>query len=391
VVRMQHAFICNQPSLFPDIPIFIGMGGAPTWSKDISGRIDKSLSDNQPIYYISGDFRFGNTIIADGIDIECATKEYINVNGNYLSDLNDLKMYGFYLRGMDSLVAKFRTLKIIPWTLLMRRAQNISNGRHINELGDYAHPIYDEKNLIEKYSSYSYTKCLSISPKVLSQFYIDNDLHPSTLGYMFLSRCIGNDDPYQSIHYVVKHLNKCIKKFLLDLDIHKKINIVGCSTAFSTFKKVLPFEYGLDNLITINKELSNNDISINLLSLEETSKANFKISQSGEINIPWDYLGFMEISKRHPDLKRLKPEAEYFNYFSFSEFYSAFKVNDFFDIGEKLTPTLKGTLFILSMASKLSENKKVEIINEAINDIFHLKEESESMFIKIKSFFKGRH
>ncbi len=47
--------------------------------------------------------------------------------------------------------------------------------------------------------------------------------------------------------------------------------------------------------------------------------------------------------------------------------------DSFFDIGERLTPTIKGVLFIISLASSLNIKKKNEILEDTLIDIFGAK------------------
>ncbi len=372
VVRMQHAKSSNCLPADIDEPVFIGMGGAPTWSDNIFNKVSESLDSGSKIHLILGDYRFGNNILAEGKDVLSQDKVYINIHGEFLTPENDRKMYGFYLQGLDKWRSSYPNINIIPWTLLMRRAENISTQHHVDVNGIYTHPTVNEEMLIGKYCEPSYLRCLEIPSSVLKNFYIDNDLHPSTLGYVFLTKCITKLDPHESVYASLKIVEFVISDFFKKLSIEKKIYITGDSVAMATIKKVLPFEYNLKNFLCFEKDHGVDYIEINIESVTSSlSNSNFSNAKdNNKISFPWDYLGFSAISQRHPDLKRLQPAPHTLPLSEPLSYYELFKSDEFFDIGEKLTPTLKGMLFILSLASRKPSNEKVAIINNSIKDMF---------------------
>jgi len=254
----------------------------------------------------------------------------------------------------------------------MRRAENIYSQNHINSKGQYFHPIINEEEIIKKYCDASYIRCMKIPASMLRHFYIDTDLHPSTLGYMFLAKCILDNDPYESAYSSVKELKFYITDFFHKLDINKKIVVRGTSVSLSSLRKVLPVEYCLEDLISFDEITARNVFEINLQSLKDIGdvNVNMKGPMRDIINFPWDYLGYETISTRHPDLNRLKPLPCQLPTSPEIEYFHLFKKDELFDIGEKLTPTLKGMLYIISLASNKSHVEKKKLIDECINKVY---------------------
>ncbi len=269
-------------------------------------------------------------------------------------------MCEFYLKGLDRWKSSYNGLYVIPWTLIMRRAENLKFSIHINTNMEYRHPVYNDFDLIKKYCDDDFIKCLSIPFNILNDFYIDSDLHPSTLGYMFLTKCIERKSPFKSIYLSIYHLNKCIRKFFSKMKIDNKIFISGESIAIPTLSKILPVDLCFSDLISLSSEPQSGRIHIKLMATNAIIEINQKQNEESDevILFPWDYLGFNSISKRHPDLNRFKPDELELSNVRYVDYFNFFDSDELFDIGEKLTPTLKGFLFILSLASNLPHDRK---------------------------------
>lgn len=375
VVRMQHAVVSRSLTINVNSPKFIGTGGAPTWNAVLLDKVKFSYSSGDRVNYIVGDFRFGNSILQDGIDISEAKKNYINVHRENISPTNDAQMFAYFIRGIDNWKSQFKDLNVIPWTLIMRRAENLALGVHLDDKGNYKHPTYDELDVISSYCDKKYIRCLSVPYHIFNAFYIDSDLHPSTLGYMFLSRCIEKHNPVSSVYFCIKNLEKELRYFIKDMRIKKKINISGSTVALATLKKVLPVELCLNDIISFSDNPGSDSTNIKLIAtnsdLAGISEQNKK--EGDTIIFPWDFLGFRTISKRHPDLKRLNPVDVNMNSFKEIGYFNKFDADSFFDIGEKLTPTFKGMLFILSLASEMPDEQREDIISKTIDNIYSKK------------------
>lgn len=388
VVRMQHAVANRNLAINVNSLEFIGLGGAPTWNPILFNKVKSTYSLGDNVSLIVGDFRFGNSIMQDGIDIAEAEKNYINVHREFISPAEDTKMYAYFIRGLENWKSHFKYLNAIPWTLIMRRAENLSIGIHLDDKGFYQHPSYNEHDVISLYCDKSYLRCLSVPYRLLNAFYIDSDLHPSTLGYMFLSKCIEKHNPVSSVYFCIKKLEKNLRYFFKEMNIPKKVNIFGDSVSLATLKKVLPVELCLNDIIYFSDNPSAECINIKLNSLKSnvTDICELATDDMGIINFPWDYLGFRSISKRHPDLNRLNPIGISMDGIKQIGYYNKFDAESFFDIGEKLTPTLRGMLFILSLASDLSDEQRMGVISRTLTNI-HMKNNS-SIFI-FKSWLKS--
>jgi hypothetical protein len=172
--------------------------------------------------------------------------------------------------------------------------------------------------------------------------------------------------------------------------------ITGDSVALSTLSKVIPFnKSGFDKFKSCSysdyksnfKDLKHDMIVIELLSLE-SSKINSADRGHVSIKFPWDYLGFATISKRHVDLHRLKPTDMSLEGYKDIDCFEEIDQESIFDIGERLTPTIKGMLFIISLASNLDYKKKNKILEETLTDIFSSESKAEPHNTILKGLFK---
>lgn len=374
VVRLEHLYKNNVLKKTQKDIVFIGRGGAPTWSIQLFNFFEVLRKHDDAIHLIIGDFRFGNSIIEDELDINETKVNHINVTGRLINAENDVVMATHFTRGLRKWKDLGVDVNFIPWTLIMRRADNIIKGSYVDDSGNYNHPQVDEVEILNEFCNPAYIKCLDVSVETMSQFYIDGDLHPSTLGYMFILDMIRKHDPYSSVNASMLKLRFVLNQFFKKLKITKTVLITGDSIAIPTLTKVIPFnKYGLEKIRacsyhdykSYSKDLKNDMIVVDLLSLDSTIK--HCISRDDDLirQFPWDYLGFTTISKRHIDLHRLKPSE-----MSLEDFNEVSVKDSFFDIGERLTPTIKGVLFIISLASNLDVNKKNEIIDDTLFNIF---------------------
>lgn len=381
VVRLEHLYNNNIIKNSLKNVVFICRGGAPTWSFQLFKSFEECLKHDDATHLIIGDFRFGNTIIEDAADIYETEINHINVTGRLINDVNDLTMVGHFTDGLFKWKHYGVNVNFIPWTLIMRRADNISKRKHVNENGSYNHPQMDEVELIREFCNPGYVKCLDIPVEIISQFYIDGDLHPSTLGYMFILDMLKKNDPYRSLNSSIVKLSLVLDKYFKRLKLNKKVLITGDSISLPTLSKVIPFNkdgfeniraYSHDDFTCKFSDLKNEVFIIELLSLDSTLKYSIYANDCTTVRFPWDYLGYSTISRRHIDLQRLKPSEMSL------EGISEESVKDsFFDIGERLTPTIKGVLFIISLASSLNIKKKNEILEDTLIDIFGAKSNKE--------------
>jgi len=374
VVRLEHLFKSNIINDNLQDAVFIGRGGAPTWSLQLFKWFEVSRKHDDAIHLIIGDFRFGNSIVEDELDINESKVNHINVTGRLINEENDLLMVTHFTRGLLKWKNIGADVNFIPWTLIMRRADNITKGSHVDEGGNYNHPQLDEVEMLNEFCDLKYIKCLDIPVETVRQFYIDGDLHPSTLGYMFILDMIKKHDPYSSISSCIAKLSFVLNQFLKKLKITKTVLITGDSIAISTLSKVIPFnKHGFEKFRACSytdftssfRNLKNDVVIVDLLSLESTIKYCVNENDGLTKKFPWDYLGFTTISKRHMDLHRLNP-----NKILLEGINEASVKDSFFDIGERLTPTIKGVLFIISLASDLDIKSKNEFIEDTLFDIF---------------------
>lgn len=396
VVRLEHLYknkVIKKPSR--DV-VFIGRGGAPTWSKQLFELFVKTSGRDDKLHLIIGDFRFGNSIIEDVLDIDNSKINHINVTGRLISVENDLLMANLFIRGLSKWKEMRGDINFIPWTIIMRRADNIIKHSHVDEKGNYKHPQIDEVVILDKFCDPSFIRCLEIPVDKMCQFYIDGDLHPSTLGYMFILDMVKKHDPYKSINSSIMKLSLILNDFLNKIKIKKTILITGDSVALSTLSKVIPFnKSGFDKFKSCSysdyesnfKDLKHDMIVIELLSLE-SSKINSADRGHASIKFPWDYLGFATISKRHVDLHRLKPTDMSLEGYKDIDCFEELDQESIFDIGERLTPTIKGMLFIISLASNLDYKKKNKILEETLTDIFCSESKAEPRNTILKVLFK---
>lgn len=397
VIRMEHLY--KTKIVKPDgcVFSFIGGGGAPTWSRSIFTRLESIQKEKDSIHLIIGDFRFGNSITQLGVDISETNVNHINVNGSLISEENDRLMASYFVRGLKAWREKHNEVNMIPWTLLMRRADNILKNNYIDDNGTYKHPFIDEFHIINQFCNQSYLDCLDIPSDILNLLYIDSDLHPSTLGYMFISRCVNKEQPCKAIYESLGTLESTMKRLVKKLKINKKILITGSSIAIDTFSKVLPFDSKfLEFAVTHSSEhsqLSNEQRQaeyhiISLDSVSATMGTSLASRIEGVIYFPWDYLGFKTISKRHKDLERLQPNDRELKHYNNISYFNIYEENSLFDIGERLTPTIKGALFILSLASEVNGNEKAKIIDESIDELFSSPSKQNDMKSKALTLLK---
>ncbi|WP_432257116.1 hypothetical protein [Limimaricola sp. AA108-03] len=177
--------------------VMVGFGGAPMWSASIRNEVCRSFEPgNSDIYLLIGDYRFGNSIFDDpsqnGSDTfvdghSSIRRDLINTNSDRLLALKVEEALDYY-------VATFgESVKLIYWDMVGRRAIDMLQGRYVIA-GEYNHPSWGKSfpgkfrksNVVEMRDLFDYPL------GEISRLYLDDSLHPTHVGYNFLSNIIFN-------------------------------------------------------------------------------------------------------------------------------------------------------------------------------------------------------
>jgi len=191
IPRIRHALeVVGLPRPVDEI-LYFGDGGFPVWKKSVFEQCCNEYRDGDKILLIVADFRFGNSILCDkscNINDAVFFNGHTHVNRELCTLENDEQMKKLCVKALLKWKERFGDkLIILHWTLAMRTVKNRLSRQHVDSNGKYRHPVWniDEpvfKTDVAGLSALQTTNELNICNSLT----IDNDLHPSTLGYLYI-------------------------------------------------------------------------------------------------------------------------------------------------------------------------------------------------------------
>lgn len=227
--------------------IYLGDGGYPLWTKSVFERCCTDFQPGDTILLIVADFRFGNSILMsqDNLTIENLFLDgYTHVKKELCTPDNDVKMKK---RCLDALLIWKKhfgeDLVIFHWTLAMRTVKNRQARIHINKEGKYTHPTWNI-NEPAMLGNVNHLEDIQISSEldICNAMMIDNDLHPSSLGYLYINGIVHYRDHNRAIasarSIYMAGLNALTSK-LKKLSTQRTL-ICGNSSALIKLKKAIP-------------------------------------------------------------------------------------------------------------------------------------------------------
>jgi hypothetical protein len=179
------------PSL-PGGMAFIHAPGAPLWDLTLFERAQREAADPASrVLLVVGDFRFGNGIIgsAAAASADPFASGFSHVDHDKISPVNDQLM----LERCQAALARWRQafgarLRIVHWTLAMRAIVDRKAGRHVDADGRYCHPTWSLAALTPPGDPVvpDLGDCLRLPPATFAECILDNDVHPSAIGYALI-------------------------------------------------------------------------------------------------------------------------------------------------------------------------------------------------------------
>lgn len=376
VVRWEHAVKCGAiPAPFPNT-VFVGGGGLPVWSAQLFAKAKTLSASADKLLLIVADFRFGNSVfgvspLPDSLFID----GHRNVSRDYLNGSADEFLLAKCIAALDMWRKTFgEKLIVIHWTGLTRRNEDILRGKHL-ENGVYRHPTWN----FDELGSEDISSLAKAPLDVIRALYVDDNLHPSALGFRYLQQRINLKRPVDalrdSIHWIKDEVASS-----LAVEIPEPILFTGDSTWVKstvrllhgkpleslaqrgvyikpmTFDEISAFkrEHRIRRVVFVTDHGEHKESgSASRLSLI-TKRLLENDEQTKACIFPWAAIAREIVSRRHPDLLHLAAPnpAELSSWLQLMHVEQCVeKAADFnknVDLGEELIPTLEGIRFLLS-------------------------------------------
>lgn len=247
IPRIRHALECVGLPKPAEQILYLGDGGFPIWNKDLYDKCCAEFKPGDSILLIAGDFRFGNSVLTDDncdLTKTCFFNGHTHVKRELCSIENDKLMKNLCLRALAKWKSRFgESIVILHWTLAMRTVKNRLSKLHTDIHGKYEHPTWniDESVFSQEIpglESLQSTSELSTCNKLV----IDNDLHPSTLGYLYIIANAAFADHNKSLGAAKSIYMAGINSFTAALSNHSlpKCLFAGPSKCLTTILATLP-------------------------------------------------------------------------------------------------------------------------------------------------------
>lgn len=384
VVRWEHAVKSGSIDAPFTGVVFVGLGEAPIWSKELLDKVSNIYNEGDRIIIVMGDFRFGNNVFErPGANDELFVTGFRNISKDFINEGNDKFLINKSLEALNFWHARYGdSISVIHWTLVMRSAEDRSKNKYVDSQGTYKHPLYDGLRIIKESNfSCDISPSFYVPPYELHRYYIDDDLHPSPKGYQLMrhlalgnkwedavsftelgflrSLLLGLNFRKNSYRKVLICGDSVFLSYILRLFTNNDLNFlesIGIYIKQSSFENLanLTFKENIKDLIFITKNgfhnpsFSKKDIA----AIPEMSKS---FGYKGRIGvIPWESIGYYAISFRHPTLERYRKDISDISLWLSSSGFMLQKLNvqgldEIYDVGEKVMPTLKGIKFIFNI------------------------------------------
>ncbi|MDD2724284.1 MAG: hypothetical protein PHH59_09725 [Methylovulum sp.] len=239
-VRLKHALATRQ---LPELSVpsrIIGVGGMPIWNPRISKEIAISTSNhevlNHEVFFIVGDFRFGNAVLKDPVFKASGRPEkvYLSIDKELINEENDRMMLDLCQSAIESLTQQLNgKLRLLFWDLSIREYQNRATGRY-QDLGTYRHPVWNLHDVLGQFAGVAIDTQDIL--KVGERLYIDSSAHPSLVGWLYILKLLRRDERVDLIK-TIQTFDHLLKR-LLDKVFAKETVLI---TGDSKFARALHF------------------------------------------------------------------------------------------------------------------------------------------------------
>lgn len=198
IPRIKHAFEVVKLPCKSSGNLYIGDGGFPIWKKSLMDECLKSYRPGDRVIIIFPDFRFGNKILKSNFSFERNVfyDGFTHVDRELCSIEHDKKMRELCVKAL----IEWRKLLggdlvILHWTLAMRTIKNRINKRYTNSDGVYLHPTWNLTDNDLQGDVYGLSELqTSNNIQLCNMLTLDNDLHPSTLGFLYIANIAVRPD-----------------------------------------------------------------------------------------------------------------------------------------------------------------------------------------------------
>lgn len=182
---------------------FIGIGGAPIWSKRLFDTAHKVAGSDEYIGVVVGDFRFGNAIALLGPHERKAElyDGFLSIDSSALDTKSDQIMLDRGLTGIRMWDNHFgQKARYLFWCLFCRQVQDRLDGRYIDSR-IYRHPTFNYSELsctVKSGRVVDLSPLLKLPMHEIVRLFIDSSCHPSIIGYRLIENSLisGEDVIY---------------------------------------------------------------------------------------------------------------------------------------------------------------------------------------------------
>lgn len=247
IPRIRHALEVVRLPRPADEILYLGDGGFPIWKKSVFEQCRTEYRKGDTILLIVADFRFGNSILEDesyNISDSVFFDGHTHVKRDLCTLDNDERMKTLCVNAINGWSKQFGDgLIVFHWTLAMRTVKNRLSRQHIDSQGKYHHPVWNIDDPVFR-SDVTGLSALQTSNDlgIFNSLTIDNDLHPSTLGYLYIIAYATTEDHETALSLAktiyMAGINTLSTKFYSVPP--KRCVICGTSKVISSLLKMLP-------------------------------------------------------------------------------------------------------------------------------------------------------
>lgn len=197
-VRWRHAITNGAlPKPYED-PRIIGEGGFPVWNRSIFGQIFYKHEAGLPIFLISPDFRFGNSLYEQrGLAIGQFYNHHTHVKKELIRPEVDAVLYRQHVENLMIWRAVFgKDLSIFDWTQMMTASEHRWTKRYVDENGNYDNRSYAEWIACDRQrlGGRSWPEAMLTQENArMRRLIVDRSLHPSAIGFFMLHHMVHGD------------------------------------------------------------------------------------------------------------------------------------------------------------------------------------------------------
>ncbi|MGJ8628538.1 MAG: hypothetical protein ACSHXB_16375 [Sulfitobacter sp.] len=320
IVRWQKNIDRGAAPSVGDQPVFFGFGGAPIWSKSIWEQVAGAYEAGETeIILLVGDTRFGNQICAETNLSEADypfADGYLAIERDQISKACDEKMAARVEAAIDAYLEAYGdAVRVLYWDAIGRRALDCIAGRNIGPSG-YDHPSWGTEfpGARRPKAVVSLQDIFSYPMGEACRIYLDDSIHPSTIGYHFLSNIIVSKSSVPAaFDRARKDVMEMLVKEILRLSGGRKILIAGNSIWIDVLRRLIGGR-GVDELAEHNIHVKSTGASS---SRDHISTADFG-SYEEYLFVSWEHdLGaFLKNNQRLKETPEIADETVFPFYIS---------------------------------------------------------------------------